>query len=374
MKYHLTLTIAVLLIAMNIIGQYTGNAQQTDANCAAGNVTLQSFGNYGGNYNQQQGITIPINNASGSNITLKADVMMNVRASSYTVIFAITQNGPDVMSTDSMMSGRIEQIAYGLGRLGIAPDDIHIDAVSMVPTYAFKLEEKKFSKRSVEVPTGFEMKKNIHILVRNARLIDPIISEMAYAEVYDIVKVEYNIDGIQTYYEELRKAAKSVIETKMATYTGFDMHLTLYALGDGFAVVYPQERYKSYTAYNSGSSMSAVRNAMASTSPEIKINGNTNFINIENNKKPSEQQFIIQTAEKNRTTFYDRVAYNQFDKVINADIEEPCIQITYSLQTSYTMITEELWKQQQALKNQPPVQPDPRARKPKRQRSPFVAQ
>jgi uncharacterized protein YggE len=366
MKTLFSTIIALLLIGLGMKAQYTGNAQQSDNNCLSGNATIHAFGNYGGNFNQQQGITIPINNASGSNITLKADVMMNVKASSYTVIFAITQNGPDVLSTDSMMSGRIDQIAYGLGRLGIAEEDIHIDAVSMVPTYAFKLEEKKFSKRSVEVPTGFEMKKNIHILVRNARLIDPIISEMAYAEVYDIVKVEYNIDGIQTYYEELRKAAKSVIETKMATYTGFDMHLTLYALGDGFAVVYPQERYKSYTAYNSGSSMAAVRNAMASTSHDIKINGNTNFINIENSKKQPEQQFIIQTADKNRTTFYDRVAYNQFDKVINADIEEPCIQITYSLQTSYTMITEEVWKQQQTLKNPLPTTPEPYSRKKKK--------
>lgn len=349
-----------LILGLSTSAQYTGNAD------AAGNseynaVAKANAGNYNyyNNNGINNGITIPVNNTNGSTITLKADVMMNVRANSYTVIFAITQNGPDVYTTDSIMSARIAQVAYGLGKLGISDEDIHIDAVSMVPTYAFQLEEKKFSKRSVEVPTGFEMKKNIHILVRNAKLIDPIISQMALAEVYDIVKVEYNIDGIQTYYEELRKAAMSVIDTKKSTYSGFNMHLNLYGLGDGFAVVYPQERYKSYTAYNSGSSVTAVRSALYEPVAEINMNGRTNNVTIEDKRQQRQQQFLVQTAEKNKTTYYDRIAYNQFDKVINSDIEEPCIQITYTIQTTYTMMTDEVWKaQQEALEQQKKLQQD----------------
>lgn len=367
MKSHLKITTAVccLLIAAASHAQYTGNAnaEGNDAVKYTGNAPLSGNNAYGNNvyYNGNpgnNGIIIPVNNTNGSTIVLKADVMMNVRANSYTVIFAITQTGPDVYTTDSLMSSRIAQIGYGLGKLGIDEQDIHIDAVSMVPTYAFQLEEKKFSKRSVEVPTGFEMKKNIHILVRNTKIIDPIISQMALAEVYDIVKVEYNIDGIQTYYDQLRKAAMSVIETKKSTYTGFDMHLNLFGLGDGFSVVYPQERYKSYTAYNSGTSVSAVKNALYEPVAEINISGKNNNILIEDKRQQRQQQFLIQTAEKNKTTYYDRIAYNQFDKVINSDEEEPCIQITYTIQTTYTMMTDEVWKQQQlALEQQKQMGP-----------------
>jgi hypothetical protein len=32
--------------------------------------------------------------------------------------------------------------------------------------------------------------------------------------------------------------------------------------------------------------------------------------------------------------------YNQFDKVINADIEEPSIQFFYTLQLTYVMMTQ----------------------------------
>jgi hypothetical protein len=64
---------------------------------------------------------------------------------------------------------------------------------------------------------------------------------------------------------------------------------------------------------------------------------------LHSEKKKYEQQFIVQTAEKNKTIFYDRIPYNQFDKVINADEEEPSIQLFYTMQTTYTMMTQEQW-------------------------------
>jgi uncharacterized protein YggE len=304
----------------------------------------QSAGNflYNNPYSvNKENVNINLNNNNGSNVNLLAQVMMNVRATSYTAIFAITQSGMDVMQVDSMMHQRIAQVMYALNRMGIAEEDIHIDAVAMVPTYAQKIEEKKFSKRATEIPTGFEMKKNIHVLFKNHDLLDGIISEMAFADIYDLVKVEYNIDGVQSYYDQLRQAALSVIQTKEATYKALNLHLDIFTMADGFNTTYPLERYKSYTAYNSGASIQAVNYALTQQN-YYQINGNKNDVKINSsNSDKLNQQFIIQTADKNKTIFYDRVPYGQFDKIINADTEEPCIQIMYSLQVSYTMMTEE---------------------------------
>jgi hypothetical protein len=312
-----------------------------------------------GNYNyMNQGIinervNIPINSPNGNYISIKADVLMNLKATSYTAIFAITQNGKDVYQTDSLMRARLNQIMFGLGRLGIAEENIHIDAVSLVPTYAYKLEEKKFSKHSVEVPTGFELKKNIHILITDHAILDHVISELAFAEVYDMVKVEYNIDGMQTYYDQLRKAAMSVIDTKKATYSDFGFHLIIQTLGDGFNVTYPIERYKSYTAFNTGTTIQAVTEAKAMQNNTLNVYANNVLVHNETKRlSEPQQQFVVQTAEKNKTIFYDRIAYNQFDKVINADTEEPCIQLTYSLQVNFSMMTEESWKLQEEMKKQ----------------------
>ncbi len=316
-------------------------------------VLSQAAGNYlytNGHGVNADRVSIPLNTPAANNITLKAEVMMNVTPSSFTAIFAISQAGTNVFEVDSLMNQRIDQVMFAMGKMGIARTDIHIDAVAMVPTYAYKLEEKKFSKRSTEVPVGFEMKKNIHILFKHHSLLDEIISEMAFAEVYDLVKVDYNIDGIQTYYEELRQAALSVIQTKQATYDALKLHLDIYSMADGFNTVYPMERYKSYTAFNSGSSYQAVAYAQGSrTNNNITMLGHNNTVNLDGRDKydSMNQQFLVQTAEKNKTIFYDRIPYNQFDKVINADTEEPSIQISYSLQVFLTMITDEQYKKNQ---------------------------
>jgi uncharacterized protein YggE len=158
-------------------------------------ISAQDAGNYLYNnpYQVPEKLRVALNTPAGSNISLKAEVMMNVKATSYTAIFAMTQTGRDAYEVDSLLQGRLAQVRFALALLGIADTDIHVDAISMVPTYAYKIEEKKFSKRSVEVPTGLEMKKNIHVLFRNHDVLDRIISEMAFVDVYDLVKVEYNI-------------------------------------------------------------------------------------------------------------------------------------------------------------------------------------
>ncbi|MBX7051839.1 MAG: SIMPL domain-containing protein [Flavobacteriales bacterium] len=312
-------------------------------------ISKTQFAQHAGNYlyNNNYGINtdraaVNINTPSANTISLKAEVMMNVKPTSYTAIFSATQTGKDIFEVDSMMAQRIDQVKYALGLMGIPESDVHIDAVSMIPTYAYKLEEKKFSKRSTEVPVGFEMKKNIHILFKQPHLLDLIISEMAFAEIYDMVKVEYNIDGMQSYYEELRKAALEVIDSKELTYESLKMHLDVYSMGDGFNCTYPIERYKSYTAFNSGSSYQAVAYARANRENNVTVNGKNTTVNVygEKSYEGYEQQFIVQTAEKNKTIFYDRMPYNQFDKVINADTEEPCIQLFYNLQVYYNILND----------------------------------
>jgi hypothetical protein len=193
------------------------------------------------------------------------------------------------------------------------------------------------------------MKKNIHVLFKDHYQLDKIISEMAFADIYDLVKVEYNIDGMQSYYEELRKAALDVITSKEFTYESLKMHLEVTSMGDGFNCTYPIERYKSYTAFNSGSSYQAVAMAQDNRVKNVTVNGKNATVNLYDDKtyEAWNQQFIVQTAEKNKTIFYDRMPYNQFDKVLNADTEEPCIQLFYTLQVNYNVLNDTQYQAKQ---------------------------
>lgn len=292
-------------------------------------------------------ITIPVMAPNANQVTLKAEILMNVQASSYTAIFAASQTGLDVYQVDSLFNQRIAQVRYGLNKMGIPDDAIHIDAVSMVPTYSYKVEEKKFSKRMTEVPTGFEMKKNIHVLFPRHSMLDEIISHMAFADIYELVKMEYNLDGVNTAYADLRDAAMKVIASKEDTYNMMHFKLNATAMSDGYSTTYPMERYKQYTAYYSGASPVAVKYERDwRTTNEIYVSGKGNTVKVDGSvtAEARDHQFTIQTADKNKTIYYDRMPYNQFDKILNPDIEEPCIQFFYTLQLSYTVMTEENWK------------------------------
>ena len=358
MKHTIYFTFCILLC----LSSYTQSFAQGGGNAVTQEDKAMSTGNYLYNQNDlriNDRITIPVNQNNTNVITLKADVMMNIQANSYTAIFAISQSGASVSETDSLMQGRINQVMFGLNQLGIPDDYIHVDAVSAVPTYAYNVEDKKFSRRSIEMPTGFEMKKNIHILFKKHSMLDPIISQMAFAEVYDLVKVEYNIDGTQSYVDELRRAAIEVVQAKQGTYTDFHFHLDVAGVTDGSQVTYPMERYKSYTAYNTGSTLQTLNTASASNNNNIWIEGKNNTLQIDNTRsKLPEKQYYVQSAEKNKTIYYDRIPYNQFDKVMNADTEEPCIQLSYELQVTYTMLSDEAWQAQQEYKKQQKDQRD----------------
>jgi uncharacterized protein YggE len=333
MKTKLNLLVALFLLGLSIEG------------------LAQSLGNYLYNNDVSAStdrINIPININNGSSLQLKAEVMMNVVATSYTVIFAVTQQGKDVNQVDSLMNSRVDFVRFGLEKIGIPVEDIHVDAVSMVPTFTTQIEEKKFSKKITEIPIGFEMKKNIHVLFKKHRMLDEILSVMAYADIYDMVKVEYNIDGLNKYYQQLKEGAQSVITSKEDTYKNFQMHLKIQGIADGITCTYPFERYKNYTAVNSGSNIYVVEDAKKMLN-NVTVNGGINKFQFDMSKESLKQQFVTQSTEKNKTIFYDRMPYNQFDLIINPDVAEPCIQLYYSLNITYSLMNEEQYQQQQKL-------------------------
>ncbi|HEU4719156.1 MAG TPA: hypothetical protein VFU15_15035, partial [Bacteroidia bacterium] len=141
--------------------------------------------------------------------------------------------------------------------------------------------------------------------------LDHIITDAAQAEIYDLVKVDYNVDDIGAAYDTLRKVAVSVIDMKRETYTNMGFKTTILTMAEGYDSKYPDERYESYTAY--------LQDASATNVPQ---------------QNPNVQ---IRQADKEQTIFYNKVPYKQFDKVLNADIAEPGVQFFYKLRVKCRM-------------------------------------
>ncbi len=166
-----------------------------------------SFGQHAGNLNYQKRVKIPestieVGQPSDNFINISVKGLANVKADSYVAIFSITQKGKTTEEVNKLLDGRIEQaLSVAKGKPNV---ETYVDMISFVPTYEFDVEKKVFSKRTYnEVPTGFELQKNIHIKYSNPDLLNQLIASCASAEIYDLVRVDYFSDKLGEVKESL---------------------------------------------------------------------------------------------------------------------------------------------------------------------------
>lgn len=312
-KLFLSATAIILLqcFSAGVRAQAAGNAVGSETS-SAGNLRYNNI--YGSN-NGAVDLSIRTYGSSFSNL-LEANVMINVKASSYVAMFSLTQYGKTTEEAESAMTSRMEIFKAGLQKEGMGADQIFFDPITMVPTYETEVTEKKLSRTFNEVPTGFEIKRNVHITFSKQEQINDIIAIAAKAEVYDMVKVEYNIDNKDALLNNLRNEALRILQEKKIVLEKAGIYTKFTQVGEMQSSAYPFERYAQYYAYKAGASPA--------------------FIN--NSKKGQAIQVQYNYAEKNKTLFYDKVSDKQFDKIINPVVNEPMVQVYFSLKGQYEII------------------------------------
>ncbi|MFH6956286.1 hypothetical protein ACHRV1_02685 [Flavobacterium aquidurense] len=122
-------------------------------------------------------------------------------------------------------------------------------------------------------------------------------------EIYDLVKVDYFSNALETIKKEMMTKAKLLVQEKLKNYQellGETFINTEKKITDDFIINVPVEMYKSYEAYNSSS------------------------LNL---KKAAN----INQVTKSVTLYYQPVFNKDFDFVINSTVIEPVIQIQYEI-------------------------------------------
>jgi uncharacterized protein YggE len=244
--------------------------------------------------------------------TLTASVMENVVAPEHVAIFSLVQVGLTVDSTNALIEESLKKFISELAAVGIPRENVFIDMVSFEPKYESQIEKKMFGKRAVEVPKGFELKKNVHVRYGDDQLFNSIMSAAAKAEIYDLIKVDYFVSGIDKIYDRLRAEALRIIENKRKAFAAagvvFDSTYNRFAT-ESSAAYYPADRYLDYA---SGASVS-----------------------LDALKKKSSGETL--KAEKTLTQYYHKLPYNAFDHVLNPVVFEPAVQFVYNLNVRYTL-------------------------------------
>jgi uncharacterized protein YggE len=302
----LPLFFVALLLNESATAQIAGNEVFAEKNVLYNNPSYQS---------NPVDLSIQQYNSSFSPL-LEANVMINVKADSYVAIFSLTQYAKTIEEAEAAMRTRTQIFTSLLQQKNIGEQNIFIDPVSMVPTYETELTEKKLSKTFNEVPTGFEMKKNVHITFKDQHQINDIITTAAKAEVYDLVKVDYNVEGKDAIIEQLRNEALGILMNKKMVLEKAGIHTRFVNVGEKQGSAFPGERYSQYVAYKAG------------TAP----------YQIANSRKDKPIQTVqYNYADKQKTVYYDKVTDKQFDKIIHPTVGEPMVQIYFSLKGQFVI-------------------------------------
>ena len=273
--------------------------------------TMLSFGQASGNLNYQNRGRNSISNSDFSvdfstnyDMVVSAKGLANIKADTFVAIFSITQTGKTAEEATSLMSLRLSPVLSALKAKNM---EAFVDMISFVPMYEFETEKKVFSKRTYnEVPTGFELKQNLHIKLHEATRLNELITLLANSEIYDLVRMDYYSTELETIKKELKDKVKAAFAEKQKLYEttlGESFATAEKKITDGFAQTSPSQQYKSYEAYNSASLQG-------------KRAGN-----------------ILQ-ANKSTTQYYQPIADKDFDVVLNPIIVEPVIQLIYEMKMS----------------------------------------
>jgi hypothetical protein len=218
-------------------------------------------------------------------------------------VFSISQIANTPEEVYKLMDSRISAAEEKLGTLSSKEKlKVHSDMISFIALYAFEKETKIFSRDSyIEIPAGFELKKNLHIEYKDPEQLREISLILSQSEIFDLVRVDYFSKDLEKVKTQLMDRALLKLGEKKAKIEKL-LNLKLDTLNqnmtDAYRVVYPVERYQSYQKYSASSQYSA------KTGP---------------------------TVGQSNTVYYQPIIDKEFDFVVNPLVVEPVIQVLYEI-------------------------------------------
>lgn len=241
---------------------------------------------------------------------ISSNVLLLAKADRYVAVFGLIQEGKNIEECNDLIEKRMANFIQALKDLGIKKEAIFIDAITQGRIYSYALnEQENVAKESLK---GFEIKKNIIISYTQNSLLDNIMTAAAKEAIYDLIKVDYIVDDPDKMYETLYQEALKVIEEKKAIYLELSEkehfgYPEIIKFEKG--MIQPVEAYRSYTAHESN---------------QVSIEGSTRYNNL---KKVA--------ARRIATHYFEAAPSANFDKVLNKDSLEPCVQFVLHLELRY---------------------------------------
>ena len=293
-----TKSIFLFLILFGIF--YTTNAQ-VSGNRAYGN---QSYNSNSTTINPKRTIY-----TTDTSLVISAKILLNQEADIYLVSVGLNQEEKTVKECNEKINERIQKLIQSLEVLGIQESDVYVDFISQTKIYDYEVGNttaRQFEK-------GFEIKKNLILRMKNIDQLDELLNLCAAQEVYDIIKVDYINEDVESTYLKMYEEALKFIEQRKKLYlraTPLELSGASTIASESFYSVYPNSQYKKYQAFETAN------------------------LNVKNAYNRSDT-YVQKEARKNRTFYYDGLNHSGFDRILNITNTKIGIQYVFELRMIY---------------------------------------
>lgn len=276
----------------------------------------QLYGNQKGNYanqlyNDGRNNKVILDKTS---MSFHVNILNTIESTSFTITLGLNQEAASVEVCNTEINKRITRFKQELKALTIKEDDIYVDFISQTKIYDYQAskEDHQHVVNLQQKETGFEIKKNIILRVKDIHVFDQLVEIASRHAIHNIIKVDYHSSELDRIYEVMLKEAL-LISDKRKKLLSFDQNHweETPVISIDFHHVQPAGQYLNYQAYESSD------------------------VSYLNDYYRSNVTVLRQEQRKSTSYYFNRINPSDFDKIMNADTPVVGIQCVMNVTVSY---------------------------------------
>ena len=182
-------------------------------------------------------------------ITIDGRAVVRVRATEIRVVLAVTGEGQTAQECQKTVEATIERLKMAWAKLGIAPENVVVDFIAVLPQYAWSVEKQGDADVGIERKAGFRLQTNVHLAAKGESAAQAAINAAFQEGVTDIIAFDYWSQDLDKVQVAARAQALKAAQSKADVLLGaiFENRPPAINVQEQTVVRYPASLYHSFT-------------------------------------------------------------------------------------------------------------------------------
>ena len=185
-----------------------------------------------------------------SYIVLDGRAETRVQPSEMRIVLAVTAEAETAAKCQESVAATVEHLKAAWSKIKIAPENIVVDFIAVLPRYTWNLEKRDGVEVGVEKKVGYRMQSNVHLAVPDGPQAQAALAQSFAQGVTDIIAFDYwsrDLDAVKAQVrQDALKAAGAKADALLVPL--FGKRPPVINVQEKTIVRYPESMYSSFRA------------------------------------------------------------------------------------------------------------------------------